>query len=529
MPIGRWIVAGHYAQRKNVIAKTAAPGLSRFAAGLALCSDMFDPSYRAVAGVRPNKVLIHGQVVATTKGYYIQYAGHNGYSCSCPAWRFQKADPRSGTRSCKHLREVLGDEFEEARTNIIKQRQLIEDILRAQQDDEQQEQLHQQHGTNPPSSSAPPSSHPNKEASAANREHQTVQSTQPASSSPVQSITTATPEPNKIDVQVTNASNASHPSAFIPSRTANVVSQTADSGGVRPTTDGHHKPSDNPVVVDSSSTAASFATTTAASGAIVEGSSGLTNVSNAQANDNADGGCVTSSLESLQQHTEQDTSMAERSSKSSPQSHGSSSHEDTGRGVSLFSPPPVDSTVSPQTTASEPQQQNALVPVVSHASLIPTVAVRTELSTVPSEQENSGTTGRMPVSSGRKRSAGTGVVPTVDWGAFLPASISLEQRRAAEAAAAQRATERWASKQAKAEARQSRLAERAARRESRLRLKVEQRVAREQRKLAVQARKAREQAGKVARREAVTQMRKQRAVLKEALKRRKSEGVAAVS
>ncbi|GAA6002693.1 hypothetical protein JCM10207_007630 [Rhodosporidiobolus poonsookiae] len=46
--------------------------------------------------------------------YQIEHFDDNAYSCTCPSWTFQKS--KIDVRSCKHLREILGDEHEDART-----------------------------------------------------------------------------------------------------------------------------------------------------------------------------------------------------------------------------------------------------------------------------------------------------------------------------------------------------------------------------------------------------------------------------
>ncbi|GAA6041501.1 hypothetical protein JCM8097_001910 [Rhodosporidiobolus ruineniae] len=49
----------------------------------------------------------------SSKTYYCERHSENSYSCNCPAWGFQKKP--IDVRSCKHLRQVLGDEHEDAR------------------------------------------------------------------------------------------------------------------------------------------------------------------------------------------------------------------------------------------------------------------------------------------------------------------------------------------------------------------------------------------------------------------------------
>ncbi|ORY86746.1 hypothetical protein BCR35DRAFT_289768 [Leucosporidium creatinivorum] len=52
---------------------------------------------------------------STGSSYALSRHTLNNYSCSCPAWKFQKGQT-SQVRTCKHLRDMLGDEHENART-----------------------------------------------------------------------------------------------------------------------------------------------------------------------------------------------------------------------------------------------------------------------------------------------------------------------------------------------------------------------------------------------------------------------------
>ena len=49
------------------------------------------------------------------KGYKIKNVG-GVYSCTCPAWRFQSK--KIDVRTCKHLKELLGEEAEQKRSNV---------------------------------------------------------------------------------------------------------------------------------------------------------------------------------------------------------------------------------------------------------------------------------------------------------------------------------------------------------------------------------------------------------------------------
>jgi DNA ligase-1 len=48
-----------------------------------------------------------------SKPYIIKNCGPGGYSCTCPAWRNQRIDPR--IRTCKHIRQLRGDAAEQER------------------------------------------------------------------------------------------------------------------------------------------------------------------------------------------------------------------------------------------------------------------------------------------------------------------------------------------------------------------------------------------------------------------------------
>ncbi|KAJ0392286.1 hypothetical protein P43SY_003600 [Pythium insidiosum] len=77
----------------------------------------YDPDTGAIGGIKP-KVLIDDGTFREVKSssssstYLIKRLGST-YSCNCPAWRNQRHAPTA--RTCKHLREVLGEEFEKVR------------------------------------------------------------------------------------------------------------------------------------------------------------------------------------------------------------------------------------------------------------------------------------------------------------------------------------------------------------------------------------------------------------------------------
>ncbi|BGP42545.1 hypothetical protein JCM10449v2_006557 [Rhodotorula kratochvilovae] len=51
------------------------------------------------------------------KRYIVKHFDDNAYSCSCMAWIMRKTTPID-VRTCKHLRDVLGDEHEDARCGV---------------------------------------------------------------------------------------------------------------------------------------------------------------------------------------------------------------------------------------------------------------------------------------------------------------------------------------------------------------------------------------------------------------------------
>ncbi|KZT40618.1 DNA ligase/mRNA capping enzyme [Sistotremastrum suecicum HHB10207 ss-3] len=72
-----------------------------------------------IDGIKPNKVLADGEEFearskSSSKTTYKLKRTWDHYYCTCPAWRMQSKKPVSA-RSCKHLREVLGDAYEDAR------------------------------------------------------------------------------------------------------------------------------------------------------------------------------------------------------------------------------------------------------------------------------------------------------------------------------------------------------------------------------------------------------------------------------
>ncbi|GMF38136.1 unnamed protein product [Phytophthora lilii] len=76
----------------------------------------YDEATGALNGVKPKILLVDGtfhDVKSASGSTYIVKRLGRVYSCSCPAWRNQRHPPTA--RTCKHLKELLGDEFETVR------------------------------------------------------------------------------------------------------------------------------------------------------------------------------------------------------------------------------------------------------------------------------------------------------------------------------------------------------------------------------------------------------------------------------
>lgn len=78
----------------------------------------FDDKTAAINGIHPTRVLPDGtfhdvQSASSSATYLVKRLGST-YTCNCPAWRNQRAAPTS--RTCKHLKEMLGDAYEAVRT-----------------------------------------------------------------------------------------------------------------------------------------------------------------------------------------------------------------------------------------------------------------------------------------------------------------------------------------------------------------------------------------------------------------------------
>ncbi|ETL83378.1 hypothetical protein L917_16668 [Phytophthora nicotianae] len=74
---------------------------------------VYDEETGAVNGIKPKLLLVDGtfhDVKSASGSTYIVKRLGMVYSCSCPAWRNQRHPPNS--RTCKHLKQLLGEEFE---------------------------------------------------------------------------------------------------------------------------------------------------------------------------------------------------------------------------------------------------------------------------------------------------------------------------------------------------------------------------------------------------------------------------------
>ncbi|ESK91269.1 dna ligase [Moniliophthora roreri MCA 2997] len=74
-----------------------------------------------IDGIKPKATLVDGEETEvkskTSKGVYkVKRTGDHFY-CTCPAWRNQKG-VRVEARSCKHLQDLLGEEYEAARLKL---------------------------------------------------------------------------------------------------------------------------------------------------------------------------------------------------------------------------------------------------------------------------------------------------------------------------------------------------------------------------------------------------------------------------
>ncbi|KAG2526586.1 hypothetical protein JM16_003698 [Phytophthora kernoviae] len=76
----------------------------------------YDEETGEVNGIKPKVLLVDGtfhDVKSASGSTYIVKRLGMAYSCSCPAWRNQRHPPNC--RTCKHLKQLLGEEFETER------------------------------------------------------------------------------------------------------------------------------------------------------------------------------------------------------------------------------------------------------------------------------------------------------------------------------------------------------------------------------------------------------------------------------
>ncbi|KAI9149751.1 hypothetical protein H9P43_009930 [Blastocladiella emersonii ATCC 22665] len=82
-----------------------------------LASGVMDEATAYVAGIAPLRVLADGETVlvesASSSSSYKVKRVNDHYSCTCPSWRMQKTPVDA--RTCKHLKQMLGEEYEAAR------------------------------------------------------------------------------------------------------------------------------------------------------------------------------------------------------------------------------------------------------------------------------------------------------------------------------------------------------------------------------------------------------------------------------
>lgn len=78
----------------------------------------FDDATGAINGILPKVLLpdgtFHDVKSASSSATYVLKRLGSTYTCNCPAWRNQRHAPTA--RTCKHLKELLGDAYEAART-----------------------------------------------------------------------------------------------------------------------------------------------------------------------------------------------------------------------------------------------------------------------------------------------------------------------------------------------------------------------------------------------------------------------------
>ncbi|CAO1623372.1 unnamed protein product [Parajaminaea phylloscopi] len=82
-----------------------------------------DPITGAINGITPRRMLATGEAIeingSSNKPYIVKrLKGRDDFACSCPSYQYG-AGPGSRARTCKHLREVLGPEYEAERLRTV--------------------------------------------------------------------------------------------------------------------------------------------------------------------------------------------------------------------------------------------------------------------------------------------------------------------------------------------------------------------------------------------------------------------------
>lgn len=101
-------------KKRSVAEESEAPAAA--ASGVDDGEVEYDEETGALNDVKPKVLLVDGtfhDVKSASGSMYIVKRLGKVYSCSCPAWRNQRHPPTS--RTCKHLKQLLGEEFETVR------------------------------------------------------------------------------------------------------------------------------------------------------------------------------------------------------------------------------------------------------------------------------------------------------------------------------------------------------------------------------------------------------------------------------
>jgi DNA ligase-1 len=92
---------------------------ARTASTRAATSSAVEAASRAIDGVEPLTVLPEYQFVPVDGmggSYKVKFCGGGTYTCDCPVWRYQNRS--TNERTCKHLQQMLGIEYERKRCNL---------------------------------------------------------------------------------------------------------------------------------------------------------------------------------------------------------------------------------------------------------------------------------------------------------------------------------------------------------------------------------------------------------------------------